>query len=601
MTGPVIYSVSDVSDSQAAALRRRFLEAVEKEEVRDHVHPQDIVRARTDDLWCKRFMAHGDLEIDKAFDFMMDSVKFRHEWQVNELTHDSVVTEFFERGTLSVHGRDRDGAALMIFHSCLHERTHGERFERVKQFLVYWVEKIEREERGQRISLILDMGNAGLSNVDIPFIGFLINLFKLYYPDMLNSIIVFEMPWIMNAAWKIIKQMLPPKSHQLIKFVNKKDIGTVIPPEHTLVRWGGKDPWSYTYRQEDCEMPPSPFLGQQESAGSGDTDTVSADSGSSREQPSPPPGAGGADDGRQGSRGAEEASDQPPEAPVRRRTAGRRATPPPSGTQRAPLSHSSLLHYRSVVDIAGSAAQRRAKDLSDDSGASCDETSDQSLPGGEEMTAEIGDLLKISPGDEIQFATDAVEARRPLMLKNIHRTPVAFKVKITAPEKFRVRPSCGVVAPGRRVTVELRLAPGVAAQQAVCEKFLLVAAPVQPQQVAAGDMDTIWRTLPAEVRLERRLRCAPAPERPLLTLVRGLGQQLESVSQRLARQQALSQQVARHGAATHRWLVLTLFIVAALALCNAYLLYKSSGVCDLTQADIIGTPFTVPGLSSYRR
>ena len=92
------------------------------------------------------------------------------------------------------------------------------------------------------------------------------------------------------------------------------------------------------------------------------------------------------------------------------------------------------------------------------------------------------------------------------------------------------------------------------------------------------------QTLPAEVRLERRLRCAPAPERPLLTLVRGLGQQLESVSQRLARQQALSQQVARHGAATHRWLVLTLFIVAVLALCNAYLLYKSSGVCDLTQA-----------------
>ena len=66
-------------------------------------------------------------------------------------------------------------------------------------------------------------------------------------------------------------------------------------------------------------------------------------------------------------------------------------------------------------------------------------------------------------------------------------------------------------------------------------------------------------------------------------LVRGLGQQLESVSQRLARQQALSQQVARHGAATHRWLVLTLVVVALLALCNAYLLYKSSGVCDLTQ------------------
>ena len=58
---------------------------------------------------------------------------------------------------------------------------------------------IHREERGKRISIVLDMSNAGLSNVDIPFISFLVNLFKFYYPDMLNSIIVFEMPWIMNG------------------------------------------------------------------------------------------------------------------------------------------------------------------------------------------------------------------------------------------------------------------------------------------------------------------------------------------------------------------------------------------------------------------
>ena len=89
----------------------------------------------------------------------------------------------------------------------------------------------------------------------------------------------------------------------------------------------------------------------------------------------------------------------------------------------------------------------------------------------------------------------------------------------------------------------------------------------------------VLQTLPAEARLERRLRCCLAPERPLLTLVRGLDRQLESLSQRLVRQQTLTQQVARHGAATHRWLVLTLCVVAVLALCNAYLLYKATGVC----------------------
>ena len=87
------------------------------------------------------------------------------------------------------------------------------------------------------------------------------------------------------------------------------------------------------------------------------------------------------------------------------------------------------------------------------------------------------------------------------------------------------------------------------------------------------------QTLPAEARLERRLRCWLAPERPLLALVRGLDRQLEALSQRLVRQQTLTQQVARHSAATHRWLVITLCLVALLAICNAYLLYKAAGVC----------------------
>ena len=69
-----------------------------------------------------------------------------------------------------------------------------------------------------------------------------------------------------TAAWKIIKQMLPPKSHQIIKFISKKEIGSVIAPEHALVRWGGKDPWAYTYRREECDMPASPFLGKQQLA-----------------------------------------------------------------------------------------------------------------------------------------------------------------------------------------------------------------------------------------------------------------------------------------------------------------------------------------------
>ena len=66
-----------------------------------------------------------------------------------------------------------------------------------------------------------------------------------------------------------------------------------------------------------------------------------------------------------------------------------------------------------------------------------------------------------------------------------------------------MRPSSGVVAPGRRLTVALRLAPGVSAQQAASERFLLVAAPVPSQQLSAAEVDNVWRVSRVRGRVGR--------------------------------------------------------------------------------------------------
>ena len=47
--------------------------------------------------------------------------------------------------------------------------------------------------------MFFDMQNTGLKNMDMEFIQYMINLFKLYYPWMLNYIIVLEMPWLLNG------------------------------------------------------------------------------------------------------------------------------------------------------------------------------------------------------------------------------------------------------------------------------------------------------------------------------------------------------------------------------------------------------------------
>ena len=69
---------------------------------------------------------------------------------------------------------------------------------------------------------------------------------------------------------------------------------------------------------------------------------------------------------------------------------------------------------------------------------------------------------------------------------------VAYKVKTTAPEHYRVKPTVGVIEPGQSVEVSVQLTPG-SAVTASRDRFL-----VQSTQITTalkGDVSEFWRTV----------------------------------------------------------------------------------------------------------
>ena len=71
--------------------------------------------------------------------------------------------------------------------------------EDMKKFFVYMLERLDREEQGQQITLLFDCRTAGLRNMDMEFVQFIIGTLKEFYPDPLNYILVLEMPWVLNG------------------------------------------------------------------------------------------------------------------------------------------------------------------------------------------------------------------------------------------------------------------------------------------------------------------------------------------------------------------------------------------------------------------
>jgi hypothetical protein len=49
------------------------------------------------------------------------------------------------------------------------------------------------------MTLVLDMQGAGLKNFDMEFTRMMISIFKNYYPNSMNYMLVFEMPILMSG------------------------------------------------------------------------------------------------------------------------------------------------------------------------------------------------------------------------------------------------------------------------------------------------------------------------------------------------------------------------------------------------------------------
>lgn len=50
-----------------------------------------------------------------------------------------------------------------------------------------------------KMCMVFDMTGAGLSNMDMELVRFVVNCFKIYFPDLLQWLLVYNMPWVLQG------------------------------------------------------------------------------------------------------------------------------------------------------------------------------------------------------------------------------------------------------------------------------------------------------------------------------------------------------------------------------------------------------------------
>lgn len=122
-----------------------------------------------------------------------------------------------------------------------------------------------------------------------------------------------------------------------------------------------------------------------------------------------------------------------------------------------------------------------------------------------------GEMLRIIPQNVIAFTKSGTELVGNVEIINIDTKPVTYKIKTTAPDKFRVRPSTGVLAPSASATVNVVLQQGQTINTLSREKFLVMCMTLgKEMSTNSHDVAELWKnTAAGSGQIEQhRLKCS---------------------------------------------------------------------------------------------
>uniref|UniRef100_A0A8C1H6M0 Motile sperm domain containing 2 n=2 Tax=Cyprinus carpio TaxID=7962 RepID=A0A8C1H6M0_CYPCA len=407
-------------------------------ESQDKYDSRDVERLFKEDALVEGYLTWRQFVVEDTLKMIDESLQWRKEFTLNDLTESSIPRWMFESGAVFLHGYDKEGNKLFWFRVKLHIKDAKTILDK-KRYVAFWLERYAKREPGMPLTVVFDMSESGLSNIDMDFVKYIINCFKVYYPKFLSKMIMYEMPWIMNAAWKIVKTWLGPEAISKLKFVTKSDIQTYVGPEHLPPHMGGTDQFKYSYPplpDDDFQSPiceNGPIVSEDES----DIKDIESESKETLES---------------------------------------------SFNSEQSLKPKKVYHITSYLDRGEPGRLRGAR---------------------KPTTTFKGTLLDISPSEELRFGAKESERKCLIILNNVTKNHVAFKVRTTAPEKYRVKPSNSSCEPGASVDIVVSLHGGF--QASPQDRFLVMAAEMESSAGAGvSELALFWKEVSKAKVMEHR-------------------------------------------------------------------------------------------------
>lgn len=114
---------------------------------------------------------------------------------VSDITESNINMDYVNNGDCFIRNHDIEGKSMLIYKSVLHVRGKRDTKELIRIF-AYWMERLQRSNNYDLITILFDLANCGIKNLDMDYTISVVNILKSYYPNSVNYILIYEMPWV---------------------------------------------------------------------------------------------------------------------------------------------------------------------------------------------------------------------------------------------------------------------------------------------------------------------------------------------------------------------------------------------------------------------
>jgi len=227
--------ITNRSAAQVEEIRRRFIEDYEQN--KDLYSLEDLERIKNSDWFVKRFYLSKNKNVDEATKMLIGTMRWRMEWEVPLMADWMYPIEFYKSGGLFPYEPDKEGNLVVYMRTCFHKKIPElEEFE--KKYLLKVFDKVDKITDGNGFCIVFDLTNTGYSNVDIEFLRFLIEC-TTHYPVGLKYVLVYNLPWILNALRSTVMAFVPENLLGVLRFASGDEIFKFIDRENVPDYLGG--------------------------------------------------------------------------------------------------------------------------------------------------------------------------------------------------------------------------------------------------------------------------------------------------------------------------------------------------------------------------